>query len=130
MKAFLRPLLIICGTLFVILGIVGIVVPLVPTTPLLLLAAFCYARSSEKLYHKLLNTKWLGDYIKSFQAGNGIPLRAKFISIIVLWLSSGYSIFFLIPLLWVKVILLGVVTYITYFIWSIPSKTRIKEISK
>lgn len=130
MKAFLRPLLIICGTLFVILGIVGIVVPLVPTTPLLLLAAFCYARSSEKLYHKLLNTKWLGDYIKSFQAGNGIPLRAKFISIIILWLSSGYSIFFLIPLLWVKVILLGVVTYITYFIWSIPSKTRIKEISK
>lgn len=130
MRAFLRQLLVVCGTLFVILGIVGIIVPLVPTTPFLLLAAFCYARSSEKLYNKLLNTKWLGEYIKSFQAGKGIPLRAKFVSILMLWLTSGYSIFYIIPLIWVKVIVLGIVSYITYYIWSIPSKTRAEEISK
>ncbi|WP_442599017.1 YbaN family protein [Neobacillus sp. D3-1R] len=130
MKALFRPLLIVCGSLFVILGIVGIVFPLIPTTPFLLLAAFCYAKSSENLYNKLLNTKWLGAYIRSFQEGKGIPLRAKFVSIMVLWFSSGYSIFFLVPLLAVKIILLGIVVYITYYIWSIPTKVMEKEISK
>lgn len=122
MKGLLKPLLIFCGSLFVLLGLVGIIVPLIPTTPFLLLGAFCYARSSEKLYQWLLNTRWLGEYIKSFQAGHGIPTKTKYLAITVLWLTSGYSIFFLIPLIWVKVILLGVVSYITYFIWSIKSK--------
>jgi uncharacterized protein len=122
MKGLLKPLLIFLGSLFVLIGLVGIVVPLVPTTPLLLLGAFCYARSSKRLYDWLLNTKWLGNYIKSFQAGNGIPRRTKVTAITVLWLTSGYSIFFLVPIIWVKVILLGVVSYISYFIWSIKSK--------
>jgi uncharacterized protein len=123
MKGLLKPLLIFLGSVFVLLGLVGIVVPLVPTTPLLLLGAFCYARSSQRLYDWLLNTKWLGSYIRSFQAGNGIPKRTKVTAISVLWLTSGYSILFLVPIIWVKVILIGVVSYITYFIWSIKGKT-------
>jgi uncharacterized protein len=127
MKGLIKYLLVFFGSFFVLLGLVGIVVPLIPTTPFLLLGAFCYARSSEKLYNWLLNTKWLGEYIRSFQAEHGIPTRTKFIAITVLWLTSGYSILFLIPLLWVKLIMLGVVTYITYFIWSIKSKIEKKE---
>jgi uncharacterized protein len=126
MKGVMKPILVFLGSVFVLVGLIGIVVPLVPTTPLLLLAAFCYARSSEKLYNWLLNTKWLGEYIKSFQAGHGIPARTKYIAIFVLWISSGYSIFILIPLIWVKVIMLGIVAYITYFIWSIKSKVEEK----
>lgn len=121
MKGLLKPLLIMFGTLFVILGIIGIVLPLIPTTPFLLLAAFCYAKSSEKLHSWLLNTKWLGAYIKSFQAGKGIPKRAKYIIIIFLWLTSSYSIFFVIPFLWVKLVMLLVMSYISYFIWSIKN---------
>lgn len=127
MKGLLKPLLIFLGSLSVLLGLVGIVFPLIPTTPFLLLAAFFYARSSEKLYNWLLNTKWLGEYIKSFQAGNGIPLRAKYISILVLWTTSGYSVFFLIPIFWVKGIMIAIVLYITYFIWSIKSKVEKSE---
>jgi uncharacterized membrane protein YbaN (DUF454 family) len=127
MKELLKYVLVFLGSIFVLLGLVGIVVPLIPTTPFLLLGAFCYARSSEKLYHWLLNTKWLGEYIRSFQAGNGIPTRTKIIAIAVLWLTSGYSILFLIPLILVKVLLIGVVSYITYFIWSIKSKVENKE---
>ncbi|MHC0036840.1 YbaN family protein [Pseudoneobacillus sp. C159] len=122
MKGLLKPFLIVAGSICVFMGIVGIVVPLIPTTPLLLLGAYCYARSSEKLYQWLLNTKWLGDYIKSFQAGQGIPKRAKYTAILVLWLTSSYSIFFLIPIIWVRLLVLGVVLYITYFIWSIKNK--------
>jgi uncharacterized membrane protein YbaN (DUF454 family) len=127
MKGLLKYLLVFLGSFFVLFGLIGIVIPLIPTTPLLLLGAFCYARSSEKLYHWLLNTKWLGEYIRSFQAGHGIPTRTKFIAITILWLTSGYSIFFLVPLFWVKVLLIGVVLYITYFIWSIKSKVEKKE---
>jgi uncharacterized protein len=127
MKKLMKPLLIFLGSLCVLLAIIGIVMPLIPTTPLLLLAAICYARSSEKLHHWLLNTKWLGEYIKSFQEGRGIPAKAKYTAIVVLWLSSGYSIFFLIPILWVKVILLGIVLYITYFIWSIKNKNEDRQ---
>jgi uncharacterized protein len=126
MKGLLKPIFIFLGSFFTVLGFVGIVIPLLPTTPFLLLAAFCYARSSEKLYNKLLNTKWLGEYIKSFQAGHGIPPRTKITAILVLWISSGYSVFFLIPILWVKVIMMGVIVYITYFILSIKSKIEKK----
>jgi uncharacterized protein len=127
MKGLLKPLLIFLGSLSVLLGLVGIVFPLIPTTPFLLLAAFFYARSSEKLYNWLLNAKWLGEYIKSFQEGKGIPLRAKYISILVLWTTSGYSVFFLIPIIWVKGIMIAIVLYITYFIWSIKSKAEKSE---
>ncbi|MFD2443018.1 YbaN family protein [Bacillus sp. CGMCC 1.16607] len=124
MKGLLKPLLIFLGSLFVILGVIGIVVPLIPTTPFLLLAAFCYARSSERMHRWLLNTKWLGAYIKSFQSGEGIPPKVKYTAILVLWISSSYSIFFIIPLVWVRIVILLIVIYITYYIWSIPNKEK------
>lgn len=123
-KAIVKPILIFLGSIFLILAIIGIAIPLIPTTPLLLLAAICYAKSSERLHQWLLNTRWLGPYIKSFQAGEGIPLKSKITAIIVLWITSGYSIFFIVPIIWVKFILMAVVSYITYYIWSIKTKAE------
>ena len=86
--------LVVIGTFSLALGIVGIFIPLLPTTPFLLLAAYCYARSSKKLYTWLMNNKWFGSYIRHYYEGKGIPLRVKLLSISFLWLTIGFSIYF------------------------------------
>ncbi|SDI48667.1 YbaN family protein [Alteribacillus bidgolensis] len=121
MTTFKKNTLIAIGSVSVFLGVVGIILPLLPTTPFLLLAAYCYARSSKRLYEKLLNTKVLGPYIKNYRAGKGIPMKTKIIAIAVLWTSSFYSIFFIVPLIIVKILLVMVVMYISYYIMSLKT---------
>ncbi|MFB4164347.1 YbaN family protein [Alteribacillus sp. JSM 102045] len=95
--------------------------PLLPTTPFLLLAAYCYAQSSKKLYEKLLRTKVLGSYIKNYRSGKGIPVKSKILAVCVLWISFFYSIFFIVPLTLIQLLLLIVVAYITYYILSLKT---------
>lgn len=78
---------IVAGTICVGLGILGIFLPLLPTTPLLLLAAYLYARSSQKLYEKLITNRYLGNYIRNFINKKVIPLKAKAYAISLLWAS-------------------------------------------
>lgn len=113
MRDLKRTLLIACGTLSVALGVVGIFFPVLPTTPFLLLAAVCYARSSERFYHWLLTNHWLGEYIRNYREGRGIPLKQKVLTIALLWLSIGYAALFVVPLWWVKLILFGIATGVT-----------------
>jgi uncharacterized membrane protein YbaN (DUF454 family) len=87
-----RALLITAGTLCVATGIIGIFVPVLPTTPFLLLAAFCYLRSSERFHRWLMNNKLFGAYIRSYTEGRGIPLRVKLFTIALLWATIGISI--------------------------------------
>jgi uncharacterized membrane protein YbaN (DUF454 family) len=81
----------IAGTVFVGLGVLGAILPLLPATPFLLLAAACYVRGSERLYNWLMNNRYLGTYIRNFREGRGMPVRAKVIAITLLWLSLLYS---------------------------------------
>jgi uncharacterized membrane protein YbaN (DUF454 family) len=87
-----RQLLIVAGTLCVATGIIGIFVPILPTTPFLLLAAFCYLRSSSKFHRWLMNNRLFGSYIRSYTEGRGIPLRLKLFTIALLWATIGISI--------------------------------------
>ena len=119
---FLRAILISFGTFFLILGAVGIFIPILPTTPFLLLAAACYARSSEKFYLWLINNKWLGVYIKSYMEGKGIPLKIKIYAISLLWVTILLSAFFIITILWIKIILIIIAIIVTYHILSIKTK--------
>lgn len=86
----MKYLLIILGSLSLALGVIGIFLPLIPTTPLLLLAAALYVRSSEKMYLWLINQKHLGSYIRNFREHRAIPLRAKIISISMIWITLTY----------------------------------------
>ncbi|MCX7921898.1 MAG: YbaN family protein [Clostridia bacterium] len=126
--------LIIAGTTFVALGILGIFLPLLPTTPFLLLGSACYIRSSKWLYNMLVNNKILGFYIKSYHEKKGIPLKAKVLSILLLWCSILYSIMFVITLLWVKVILLLIAISVSVHIVLIKTlnqeNTAIQDDSK
>ncbi len=80
-----RILLVVAGTILVLLSILGIFLPILPTTPLLILAATLYARSSKRFYGWLTNNRFLGKYIKDYQEGKGIPLKAKITAIILIW---------------------------------------------
>jgi uncharacterized membrane protein YbaN (DUF454 family) len=93
-QKLIRILLIIAGTLFAGLGIVGIFMPVLPTTPFLLLAAACYARSSARFYGWLLNNKWFGNYIRGYLERKGVPLKVKALTITLLWITIGASVAF------------------------------------
>ena len=109
------------GSLFVALGIAGIVLPLVPTTPFLLAAAFCYARSSERHYNWLMNHKWFGEYIRNYQAGLGIPLKVKIFAITFLWLTIGSTAAFIIDIDWLRILLVCTALAVSLHISWMPT---------
>jgi uncharacterized membrane protein YbaN (DUF454 family) len=84
------------GFILVGLGVLGIFLPLLPTTPLLLLAAACFSRSSERWHRWLLNHRTFGPIIKSWHANRCIPRRAKIISIALVILFGGWTVGFVI----------------------------------
>jgi len=109
----LRSLLIVSGTVCVGLGMLGIFLPLLPTTPFLLLAAACYIRSSEKFYRWLIANRWFGRYIRNYREGRGVPLSTKVMAISLLWITIGYSAFFVVDILAVRILLILIAAGVT-----------------
>ena len=124
MKNWIRILLIITGTLFVGLGIIGIFIPVLPTTPFLLLAAACYARSSRKLYEWLLNNRWFGDYIRNYLQGKGFPKKVKFLTITLLWITIGFSVAFAVQSFYVRLILILIAIGVSIHILTIRTSKK------
>ncbi|MDZ4166743.1 MAG: YbaN family protein [Coriobacteriia bacterium] len=91
MKHVLKYICLAIGLIALALGIIGIFVPMWPTTPFLLLAAACFVRSSERLYTWLIEHRHLGCYVRDYMSGKGIPLRAKWISLGLMWVTSQAS---------------------------------------
>jgi uncharacterized membrane protein YbaN (DUF454 family) len=90
-----KSLFVISGTICVCIGALGIVLPVLPTTPFLLLAATCYMRGSERMHKWLLNNRWFGRYIKNYREGKGISAKAKVFSISTLWITICLSVLFI-----------------------------------
>ncbi len=101
-----RGFFILAGTIFLALGVVGIVLPILPTTPFLLLAAACYYKGSERMHRWMLNNRWFGGYIRNYKEGRGMSLRAKVFTLSLLWVVIGYSALFIVNLILVQMILL------------------------
>lgn len=89
MKIFLN----IIGSIAVLLAILGIFLPLLPTTPFLLLASACYLRGSERMHRWLLNNRVFGSYIRNFEEHRAMPRRAKVIALLLMWASLFWSIY-------------------------------------
>lgn len=83
----IRIIYIVLGTIALGIGIIAIFVPVIPTTPFLLIAAACYIRGSKRFYNFLIKTEPFGRYIKDYHEGKGISKRAKTLSLILLWIS-------------------------------------------
>ena len=88
------------------LGIIGAFVPILPTTPFLLLAAACYMRSSERFYRWLVNNRIFGAYVRNYIEGRGIPAGTKVFTILLLWTTMGLSIALAVQDTVVRIILL------------------------
>jgi len=104
------------------LGIAGIFIPILPTTPFLLLAAYCYTRSSNRLYHWLLRNRLFGAYVKSYIEGRGMPLRFKILTILLLWTSIGLTVAFSVQHIALRTVLILVAVGVTLHISLIKTK--------
>jgi len=89
-----KPLFATIAVICVILGTIGIVTPVLPTTPFLLLAAYLFARSSPKMHKLLLENKVFGKYLSDYFNNKPIPIRQKVISIFFVWLGLGSTFYF------------------------------------
>lgn len=120
-----KKLLILLGSLSLFLGLLGIALPLLPTTPFLLLSATCYFHGSDKLYRWLMTHPTLGPYIHSFREEKAISLRVKIVSVTMVWVTLLYCIFFVVNYLWLKLLLLFLAIAISWHILSYATRRQV-----
>jgi len=123
-SAFMRWVLICCGWIFIVGGIAGIFLPLVPTVPFLLLAAACFARSSERFHTWLVEHNHLGPLVRDYLNGAGIPRRVKRAAICMIWVSFPASTFLFANALWLKVLLIAAAVAITVYLLFLPTAPK------
>lgn len=104
------------------LGLIGIVVPLLPTVPFLLLAAYLYAKSSERYHHWLMHHPWFGAILTNYNEGKGLPLNVRVYSALFLWATIGISILFLVESMIIKLIMLAVAIGVTVHLMMMKGK--------
>ncbi len=126
--ASIRILLNVVGSIAVLLAILGIFLPLLPTTPFLLLASACFVRGSERLHRWLLNNRLFGEYLRNIEDKKGMPLKGKIITLVLLWGSIGYSMYTVRPLL-LKFMLAAIGIGVTIFILRMKT-LRINAIAR
>jgi uncharacterized membrane protein YbaN (DUF454 family) len=124
----MKIFLILVGWIAVVLGVLGIFLPLLPTTPFLLLASACFARGSTRMHHWLQTNRVFGKYLRNYENGHGIPLRAKIWILIFMWGSMGYSLWKLqhLPVLQIMLVVIGagVTVYLTRYV---PTMTVVRN---
>jgi uncharacterized membrane protein YbaN (DUF454 family) len=123
-RRWIRWLLVAAGFLFFGLGVVGAFLPLLPTTPFLLLAAACFARSSERFYRWLLGNRWFGAYVRDYREGRGIRAKVKIFTVALLWVVILSSAAFAVSNVVVRIILLVIAAGVTVHIVLIRPKKR------
>ena len=112
----MKYLLVLLGSLSLVLGVSGIFLPVLPTTPFLLLSAALYMRSSARLYNWLLSHKHLGPYIKNFREHKAIPLKVKIVSVSMVWLTLLYCAVFVAWVWWMRVLFIAIAIGVTIHI--------------
>ena len=114
----MKILYTVLGSLSLALGILGIFLPVLPTTPFLLLSAAMYVRGSHGLYDWLMNHRHLGPYIKNFREHKALPLRVKVVSVSMVWATLLYCAFFVAKEWWMSVMFIAIAIGVTVHILS------------
>ena len=117
-----RAALVLAGSLFVVVGLAGIFLPVLPTTPFLLLAAACYARASRRFYNALLNSRLFGPAILEWHEHRAIAWRTKLTAIALLALTLAVSILFFVENTWLRVALALFGLALAAWLYRIPSR--------
>jgi len=118
----LKIIYVILGSLSLVLGTIGIFLPLLPTTPFYLLTAWLYTKSSPKLYSKVMGNKYFGTIVRNFQEEKAILLRTKIITLSMLWITLSLSAFLAISNGWVRLLLLAVGIGVSIHVISFKTK--------
>lgn len=123
-----KAILIIIGSISLVLGSIGIILPVLPTTPFLLLSLACFVKSSDKLYRFILNNKYLSPYVADYMSGNGIPKKAKRRAILLIWLTIGFSVIFIIDKAILRIMLLTIASIVSIYILTRKTPATNKNI--
>jgi len=116
-----RYVLIGLGVVAVALAVIGIFVPILPTTPFLLLAAFLFGRSSPRFYAWLHTNRWFGTYLANYRAGRGLPQREKVLTLVALWAAILLSVALALSSWWPRGVLLLIAVAVTVHLIRIPT---------
>jgi hypothetical protein len=119
-----RVLFNLAGAIALSLGIVGIFLPLLPTTPFVLLAAACFARGSERFHQWLLANRTFGPMVREWEGHRAIPYRTKITAIVLMSLTMAISITFFVRPVWLKVVLALFGIGLAVWMYRIPSRDR------
>ena len=119
-----RVFFVVAGSIFLGLGAIGILIPILPTTPFLLLSAACYYKGSERLHQWMLNNRWFGSYLRNYEEGKGIQLRTKALIVSLLWITIGYSAVFVVNVLLLRIVLLGIAVAVSVHVLMLPTMGR------
>ncbi|HBF88270.1 MAG TPA: DUF454 domain-containing protein [Bacteroidales bacterium] len=117
----MKYLFIVLGIFSLFFGIIGLFLPLLPTTPFLLLSAFLFCRSSKKLHNWLHNNRIFGKYLKSYSEGRGISLKLKIFVLTLLYGTILYSVFFVVENSLIKILLIGIAVGVSVHIFAIKT---------
>jgi len=124
MRKLAKKILIVFGTFFLGVGVIGIFVPLLPTTPFLLLSAACYARSSKRLYDRLMSNRYFGRHLKDYIGGKGISLKLKIFTLSLFLMTIAYSVIFIIENTFWRMTLLLIGAGVSVHILAIKTKHK------
>lgn len=116
----MRTLLSIIGVTAVVLALLGVFLPLLPTTPFLLLASACFVRSSPRLHRKLMESPLFGRYLAAYQEGRGIPLKVKLTALSVLWVSIAFAIH-RVDVAWLQVALMLIAAAVSIHLYRLKT---------
>ncbi|MHB1323963.1 MAG: YbaN family protein [Coriobacteriia bacterium] len=120
-KPLLRHVLLALGWVFLGLGVIGAALPVLPTTPFLLLAAACFMRSSERLHRWLVDHPRYGHHIRDYLEGKGLRARTKVVAISMLWASILTSVFLFVPYLAADLLLVAIAAAVTAYLLRLPT---------
>ncbi|MFI3247778.1 MAG: YbaN family protein [Rikenellaceae bacterium] len=121
----MKIIFIIIGVLSLILGTLGIFIPLLPTTPFLLLSAALFVRSSPRLYSWLIKNPVLGKYIRNYRENRSVPMRVKVTSLVMLWASLLYCILAVVAdRIYIQGLLLTIAILVSWHIISLGTTPR------
>lgn len=115
-----RALYIVAGHLLLVAGVLGIVLPVIPGTPFLLLASACYLRGSPRLHAWLHNHRFLGPYLRAFEEGRGLPARVKTIAIATMWIGITITIV-MVKHFYVALALVAMAAGVTIYLLRMPT---------
>lgn len=120
----LRWAYVALGSLLVAIGILGVFLPLLPSTVFFLMAAGCYGKSSPAAYRWLTTNRWFGRHLRDYSEERGATVAAKAYSIGSLWLGIGVTEYFFIDNLWVRLTLVAVAIAVSVHLFSLRTIRR------